>query len=44
MTKYIEKYLKEVEEISKKIDQEKIEKIIKRLVKLKKEKGRIFFL
>lgn len=44
MTKYIEKYLKEVEEISKKIDQEKIEKIIERLVKLKKEKGRIFFI
>ena len=44
MTKYIEKYLKEVEEISKKIDQEKIEKIIERLVKLKKEKGRNFFI
>ena len=44
MTKYIKKYLKEVEEISRKIDQEEIEKIIKRLINLKKDKGRIFFI
>ena len=44
MTKYIKKYLKEVEEISRKIDQEEIEKIIKRLITLKKDKGRIFFI
>ena len=44
MTDYIKKYLKEVEEISKKIDQDEIEKIIKRVADLKKENGRIFFI
>ena len=42
--KYIKKYLKEVEIISKKIDKNKINKLINRIAKLKKEKGRIFFL
>lgn len=44
MTKYIKRYLKEVEEISKKIDQGEIEKIIQRLINLKHDNGRIFFI
>ena len=44
MTKYIKKYLKKLKNISRKIDQEEIEKIIKRLINLKKDKGRIFFI
>ena len=44
MTDYINKYLKEVEEIAKKIDQNDIEKIIQRIIRLKQDKGRIFFI
>lgn len=44
MTDYINKYLKEVEEIAKKIDQTDIEKIIQRIIRLKQDKGRIFFI
>jgi D-sedoheptulose 7-phosphate isomerase len=44
MSDYINKYLQEVEKISKTIDKSEINKIILRLIKLKKEKGRIFFL
>tara|TARA_Y100000590_G_scaffold469618_1_gene658710 strand:+ start:4634 stop:5239 length:606 start_codon:yes stop_codon:yes gene_type:complete len=44
MLDYINKYLQEVEKISKTIDKNEIDKIILRLEKLKKEKGRLFFL
>jgi D-sedoheptulose 7-phosphate isomerase len=44
MSKYINQYLLEVEEIAKKIDKIEINKVVERLVKLKKEKGRLFFL
>ena len=44
MTDYIKRYLKEVENISKTIDQNKIEELIKRIIILKEKKGRIFFL
>ena len=44
MSDYINKYLLEVEKIAKQIDKNEIEKIIQRIVRLKKEKGRIFFL
>ena len=42
--KYIERYLEEVSKISKIIDKSKINKVINRLVKLRKENGRIFFI
>lgn len=41
---FIKNYLKEVELIIKKIDQKKILKIINEILKLRKSKGRIFFL
>jgi len=41
---YITRYLKEVAKISKEIDQKIINSLIKRIVKLRKEKGRIFFI
>ena len=44
MSDYISRYLLEVQEIAKKIDRNQIEKIIERLVRLKSEKGRIFFI
>jgi len=44
MSDYIKRYLLEVEKIAQKVDKNEIEKIINRLVKLKKEKGRIFFI
>ena len=42
--KYVERYLEEVSIISKTIDKNKINKVINRLVKLRKENGRIFFI
>ena len=42
--KYVERYLEEVSKISKTIDKNKINKVINRLVKLRKENGRIFFI
>ena len=42
--KYVERYLEEVSKISKTIDKNKINKVINRLVKLRKENGRIFLL
>ena len=42
--KYIKKYLIEVEQIAKKINKSDINKVIERIVRLKKDKGRIFFL
>ena len=42
--KYVERYLEEVSKISKKIVKNKINKVINRLVKLRKENGRIFFI
>lgn len=42
--KYVERYLEEVSKIAKTIDKNKINKVINRLVKLRKEKGRIFFI
>ena len=42
--KYVERYLEEVAKIAKTIDKHKINKVIKRLVKLRKENGRIFFI
>lgn len=42
--RYIKNYLKEAELIIKKIDQKKILKIINEILKLRKSKGRIFFL
>tara|TARA_X000000950_G_C13915328_1_gene660724 strand:+ start:2316 stop:2927 length:612 start_codon:yes stop_codon:yes gene_type:complete len=42
--KYVERYLEEVSKISKIIDKNKINKVINRLVKLRKENGRIFFI
>tara|TARA_E500000178_G_scaffold355997_1_gene430982 strand:- start:673 stop:1278 length:606 start_codon:yes stop_codon:yes gene_type:complete len=44
MIDYIDKFLEETSEISKKIDQSEINKIIIRLQKVKESKGRIFFL
>ena len=41
--KYIKKYLIEVEQIAKKINKSDINKVIERIVRLKKDKGRIFF-
>tara|TARA_B100001245_G_scaffold226876_1_gene202731 strand:- start:1656 stop:2252 length:597 start_codon:yes stop_codon:yes gene_type:complete len=41
---YISKYLKQVENIAKKIDQNKIESVILEILKVKKQNGRIFFL
>ena len=42
--KYVERYLEEVAKIAKTIDKNKINKVINRLVKLRKENGRIFFI
>ena len=44
MTKYIERYLQEVSKISNSIDIIKIESIINKLVELKLNSGRLFFL
>ena len=44
MNSYIDKYLNEVQNIAKEIDKEEIEKIIERILVVKKKKGRIFFL
>ena len=44
ITRYIDRYLSEVQTIAKKIDKKKIEKIIKRILMVKKKQGRIFFL
>ena len=41
---YVTKYLQEVINISKSIDKRKLNKLIERILKLKKEKGRIFFI
>ena len=41
---YINRYLNEVINISKEINKEKINSIIERIIRLKKEKGRIFFI
>ncbi len=41
---YINKYLKQVESIAKKIDQKKIDSVILEILKVKKQNGRIFFL
>ena len=38
--KYVERYLEEVAKIAKTIDKNKINKVINRLVKLRKENGR----
>ena len=42
--KYIQRFLKQVAHISKSIDETKIDKIIKRIIKLKEDRGRIFFI
>ena len=42
--KYVERYLEEVAKIAKTIDKNKINKVINRLVKLRKENGRVFFI
>ena len=42
--KYVERYLEEVVKIAKTIDKNKINKVINRLVKLRKENGRVFFI
>lgn len=44
MTKYIERYLKEVSKISSSIDIMKIENVINKLIQIKFNKGRLFFL
>ena len=44
MTSYIDKYLNEVQNIVQEINKENIEKIIKRILTVKKIQGRIFFL
>lgn len=44
MTSYIDKYLNEVQNIAQEINKENIEKIIKRILTVKKIQGRIFFL
>jgi|TARA_Y100000031_G_scaffold138831_1_gene165076 D-sedoheptulose 7-phosphate isomerase len=44
MTNYINRYLDEVKNIAEEIDKEKIEKIIKRILIVKKKQSRIFFL
>jgi len=44
MTPYIKRYLNEVKNISDSIDQKIIDKIIKRILIVKKKQGRIFFL
>ena len=44
MSHYINRYLNEVKNIAEAIDKEMIEKIIKRILVVKKEQGRIFFL
>ena len=44
MKKYVERYLEEVAKIAKTIDKNKINKVINRLVKLRKENGRVFFI
>ena len=44
MTNYIDKFLDETSEISKKIDRKDINKVIKRVKKVKDSNGRIFFL
>jgi len=44
MINYIDRYLSEVQNIAKEIDKENIEKIIKRILIIKKKGGRIFFL
>ena len=41
--KYIERYLSEVAKISKSVDKIVIQRVINRIIKLKKENGRIFF-
>jgi D-sedoheptulose 7-phosphate isomerase len=44
MPHYINRYLNEVKNIAEAIDKEMIEKIIKRILVVKKKQGRIFFL
>ena len=44
MSEYIKRYLKEVEIIAQTIDKQKIESIIKDVIFVKKNSGRIFFL
>ena len=44
MSHYINRYLNEVKNIAEAIDKEMIEKIIKRILVVKKKQGRIFFL
>ena len=44
MSEYIKRYLKEVETIAQNIDKEKVESIIKDVISVKKNSGRIFFL
>jgi D-sedoheptulose 7-phosphate isomerase len=44
MSDYVSRYLSEVSNISKQIDQNKINSLIERIVKLKKDKGRLFFI
>lgn len=41
---YIDKYLKQVENIAKKVNQKKIDLVILEILKVKKQNGRIFFL
>lgn len=44
MSDYVEKFLNETSEISKKIDKEHVNKVIERIKKVKDQSGRIFFL
>ena len=44
MSDYVEKFLNETSEISKKIDKEHVNKVIERIKKDKDQRGRIFFL
>ena len=44
MSDYVEKFLNETSEISKKIDKEHVNKVIERIKKVKDQRGRIFFL
>ncbi len=41
---HINNYFKGIEKISKKIDQSKVEKLVKAILKVKKRNGRLFFL
>tara|TARA_Y100000590_G_scaffold294959_1_gene332436 strand:+ start:2586 stop:3191 length:606 start_codon:yes stop_codon:yes gene_type:complete len=44
MTIYIDKYLQQVENIAKNVDKKNIEKVIERILVVKKKKSRIFFI